>query len=189
MTTTHVMRNGATITRAYHDEADHGWQFYSEHVTQTKDVMLVALREIVAVDQSVTEIADLPPGWMAQRERIGSPWSRVLQYADATPIIVDWSKITSEEAFYDTILPQCGSPSWHGRNLDALADSWITGGIDRGGPPYAFGFFALESTLPDLIPFRDSVLKIAEESIDQNGGRYIQQAEQADAGNRAKPGA
>ncbi|SKA98534.1 Barstar (barnase inhibitor) [Prosthecobacter debontii] len=181
------MQNGAAITRAYHDEDDHGWQFCSEHITHPKDAMLVSLQEIVNIDQSVTEIADLPPGWMAQRERIGSAWHRILQYADATQVIIDWSLITSEEAFYDSVLSQCGSPTWHGRNLDALADSWITGGIDSGGPQYAFGFFASESTLPDLIAFRDSVLKIAEESIDENGGRYIQQSEQSGGGNGLKP--
>jgi RNAse (barnase) inhibitor barstar len=151
--------------------------------------MIVALREIVSMDQTITEIADLPPGWMAQRETIGAPWRRTLQYADAARVIVDWSKITSEDDFYDIILPQCGLPLWHGRNLDALADSWITGGIVRNGPPYAFGFFALESTPPSLIAFRDSILKIAEESIDENGGRYLQQAEQANAGNRRSAGA
>ena len=72
MTTSHVMLHGAQITRAYHDESDHGWQFYSEDVTRTKDAMIVALREIVAVDPTVTEIADILPGWMAKREAIGS---------------------------------------------------------------------------------------------------------------------
>lgn len=177
MTTSHVMRDGAVITRAYHDENDHGWQFYSEHVTLTKDSMIVVLDEIVALDQSVTEISDLPPGWMAQRTGRGFPWHRTLQYADAAQIIVDWSKIMSEEDFYDTIFPQCGSPAWHGRNLDALADSWITGGIDKNGPPYAFGFYGIDSVPQTLIGFRDSVLKIAEESIDENGGRHLTQAE------------
>jgi hypothetical protein len=185
MTTTHVMNDGAAITRAYHDEEDHGWQFYSDHVTHTKDAMVVALEEIVAVDESVAEISDLPPGWMAQRTERGSSWNRTMQYADAAKVIVDWSEIMSEEDFYDAILPQCGSPAWHGRNLDALADSWITGGIDQHGPPYAFGFRGIDSVSPDLIDFRDAVLKIAAESIAENGGRYITQAEQDGGGQPA----
>lgn len=185
MTTTHVMRHGAVITRAYHDDSDHGWQFYSEHVTLTKDAMVVLLSEIVALDPSITEIADLPPGWVAQREGTDFPWRRALHYADATQVLIDWSAIKSEDDFYDTILPQCGSPAWHGRNLNALADSWVTGSIDQGGPPFAFGFFFMESTPPALIPFRDAVLKIAEESIDENGGRYIPQVEQSAGGNFA----
>ena len=173
MTTTHVMQHGAVITRAYHDEPDHGWQFFSAHPTHLQDSMVVALGEVVAADQSIMEIADLPPGWMALREGIGTPWRRVLQYADAPQVLVDWSKIKSVENFYDTVLPQCGSPLWHGRNLDALADSWISGGIDRAGPPYAFGFFFVESVPPELGHFRDSVLKIAADSMQENGGRYI----------------
>jgi RNAse (barnase) inhibitor barstar len=185
MTTTHVMRDGAVITRAYHDEEDHGWQFYSEHVTHTKDAMVVALEEIVALDQSIIEISNLPPGWMAQRTGRGFPWQRAIQYADATRVTVDWSKIMREEDFYNTILPQCGSPKWHGRNLDALADSWVTGGIDQYGPPYTFEFCAIDSVSHDLIGFRDAVLKIAMESIDENGGRYITCAEHPSIGQPA----
>ncbi len=180
ITTSHVMRHGATITRAYHDEIDHGWQFYSEHVTQTKDAMIVALREIVAIDPTITEIADLLPGWMAKREAVGSFWQRDLQYADAAIVLVDWSYVLCESDFYVIVLPQCGSPGWHGRNLDALADSWITGGIDQMGPPYAFGFFNIESTPPDMLGFRDAILEIAQDSIDENGGRFIPQTQPAD---------
>ena len=176
-TTVHVMQRGAIITRAYHDESDHGWQFFPEHVTLTRDAMIVALREIVSVDPSITEIADLPPGWMAQRDSADAPWRRSQQYAEAAQVIVDWSRISGEEDFYDTVLPQCESPAWHGRNLDALADSWITGGINPNGPPYNFGFLSPERTPAALIPFRDSVLKIAAESINENGGRYLPQAE------------
>lgn len=173
LTTTHVVRNGAPITHAYHDEDDHGWQFYSEHETRTQDAMVVALREIVEIDPRITEVADLTPGWMARREGPGMPWIRKLQYDDACRVIVDWSEISSEDDFYDLVLPQCGGPAWHGRNLDALNDSWVTGGIDRGGPPYAFGFLSLELTEPELIRFRDMVLEIARDSINENGGRYL----------------
>jgi RNAse (barnase) inhibitor barstar len=98
------------------------------------------------------------------------------RYADAAHIVVDWTQVTSEDDFYDIILPQCGSPQWHGRNLDALADAWITGGIDRSGAPFIFEFLNPESTRPELIPFRDAVLKIVDESIEENGGKRIHQA-------------
>lgn len=177
MTTTHVMRDGAPIIRAYHDEDDHGWQFYSEHVTQTRDAMVVTLREIMELDPGIAEIVDLLPGWMAQREAPGSAWHRKLNYADAPIIILDWSQVSSKDDFYNQVLPQCGAPSWHGRNLDALNDSWVTGEINQLGPPYAFGFLSADATKPELIPFRDAVLQIAQKSIDENGGRYIQEVE------------
>jgi hypothetical protein len=40
------------------------------------DAMIVGLKEIVVHDSTVLEIADLPPGWIATRDRIGSPWTR-----------------------------------------------------------------------------------------------------------------
>lgn len=185
ITTRQVMLDGKPITHVYHDESDHGWQFHSEGVFRSEDAMIVVLHRIVELDPSLLEIADLPPGWMAQRECRGGPWHRTLRYADAPEIVVDWSSVTSKDDFYDRVLPQCGAPSWHGRNLDALADSWIAGGINRKGPPYAFGFLALDATAPELVPFRDAVLKIAEESIEENGGRYLQEAEQDGGENRA----
>ena len=174
VTTCHVMREGKPITHAYHEESDHSWQFFSAEVTRMEEALIVALHSIVDLDPTILEIADLPPGWMAERDSPGAPWRRSLQYADAVRIAVDWSTLGSEEEFYDLVLTQCGSPSWHGRNLDALNDSWVTGGIDQHGPPYAFAFTSLEATPSHLIPFRDAILGIAEESVAENGGRFIQ---------------
>jgi RNAse (barnase) inhibitor barstar len=133
--------------------------------------MLVCLKEIVAHDETVLEIANLPPGWVATREGTGLPWTRTRQYADATRILIDWSKIRDIDDFYDLVFEQCLSPEWHGRNLDAIADSWIAGGINETGPPYVFVFSSLNQTLPNLIQFRDAIIAIAQKSIDDNGGR------------------
>jgi hypothetical protein len=169
------MCEGEPITRAYHDAEDHGWQFHSPAEARMADAMIVALEEIVKRDASVVEIADLPPGWMAVREKPGAPWVRTRQYEDAARVTVDWSRIGSEEDFYAVVLPQCGSPAWHGRNLDALADSWVTGGIDRAGPPYAFEFINGAAARPELVAFRDEVVRLAGESIDEHGGRWVRE--------------
>ena len=100
-----------------------------------------------------------------------------MQYPNATKIVVDWCTIKSEGDFYDIVLSQCDAPKWHGRNLNALFDSWVTGDINGKGPPYAFAFFALGSTPSILHGFRDSVVGIAHESIRQNGGSFIQGTE------------
>jgi len=173
MTSGKVMREGEPITHVYHDDEDDGWQFYSPAGSRMEDAMIVALEEIVMRDASVLEIADLPPGWMAVREMRGAPWVRKIQYEDAARVRVDWSGIASVEEFYDVVLRQCGSPEWHGRNLAALRDSWVTGDIDRAGPPYAFEFVNAEGTRPELVEFREEVVRIAEESIDENGGRWV----------------
>ena len=100
------------------------------------------------------------------------------QTNDTPEIVVNWARVASVDDFFDSVFPQCESPSWHGRNLDALADSWVTGGINQKGPPYAFVFLAIDATPPALTAFRDAVLKIAQESIDVNGGRLVQSGEQ-----------
>jgi hypothetical protein len=111
---------------------------------------------------------------MAHRSAKGGPWTRSLAYADATPVVVEWSKIQSEGDFFDSVLAQCESPFWHGRNLNALADSWINGGIDPLGPPYAFRFIDGRQVPAMLAEFRDEVEQIARESVDENGGRYCE---------------
>jgi hypothetical protein len=37
---------------------------------------LVALKTIVALDPTVLEVADLPPGWIATRDKVGGAWRR-----------------------------------------------------------------------------------------------------------------
>ncbi len=91
----------------------------------------------------------------------------------ATRVIIDWSIIKDLDHFYDVVLPQCGSPEWHGRNLDALNDSWVTGSISSGGPPFQFEIKNMESTLPELAPMAAVVLEIAQYSVASNGGSCI----------------
>jgi RNAse (barnase) inhibitor barstar len=51
-------------------------------------------------------------------------------------IEIKWQEYQNIDQFYDDIAMQCELPIWFGRNLDALADVWVTGGIDKYGPPY-----------------------------------------------------
>lgn len=171
LTSTHVMREGKLVTRVYHDEDDHGWQFYSEEGSSTSSALIVTLEEVVTMDLSLLKVAHLPPGWQASRASIEDTWHFELQYADASVIAIDWSKLSTEEEFFDAVLPQCASPSWHGRNLDALQDSWVTGGIDKNGPPYAFRFLAGNAGDPAMALFRSKVEETARRSVDENGGR------------------
>src|ERR1019366_4545177 len=76
LTTSQVVNDGKGITHVYHDIDDHGWQFHFPGNRQTSDAMVVALEEIVKLDRSVLDLADLPPGWMAERADRNSPWSR-----------------------------------------------------------------------------------------------------------------
>jgi RNAse (barnase) inhibitor barstar len=49
--------------------------------------------------------------------------------------------------FYNALLASIGAPTWHGRNLSALQDSMIYGGINAIDPPYTIRIFGA-ATLP-----------------------------------------
>ena len=88
------------------------------------------------------------------------------------PIVeIDWRQISSAGEFFDMVLELCESPNWHGRNLDALQDSWVTGGIDKKGPPYHFRFTAPASAPLALEEFVSAVHEIAHQSVAANEGQ------------------
>jgi hypothetical protein len=77
-TTKQVMQLGQPILHVSHDEDDGSWQFHTgAEQLSSSDAMIVALSEIVEHDPSVSELADLPCGWFADRDTVGSPWRRV----------------------------------------------------------------------------------------------------------------
>ena len=77
-TTTQVLRLRQPILHVSHDDEDGAWQFHAGSVqVSTSDMMVVALEEMVAHDPTITELADLPCGWIAERDGMGSPWRRV----------------------------------------------------------------------------------------------------------------
>ena len=68
--------NGAPILLVAHDAEDHGWQFLGLDGAAEADATVVALEEIVRLDSSVLEVANLPPGSSAWRESKSAPWQR-----------------------------------------------------------------------------------------------------------------
>ncbi len=71
-----IVSGGAPILYVAHDQDDHGWQFLGLEDAPESDACLIALDEVVALDRSVLELADLPPGWCAWRPDRRSPWER-----------------------------------------------------------------------------------------------------------------
>ena len=77
-TTKQVLRLRQPILHVSHDADDGTWQFHTGAAqVSAVDAMIVALHEIVEYDPTIRELADLPCGWFAERERIGSPWRRM----------------------------------------------------------------------------------------------------------------
>ncbi|MFD0893433.1 barstar family protein [Luteolibacter ambystomatis] len=171
-TTAGVIHHGEPIIRVYHDEDDHGWQFHLKETEADEKPLLVCLEHIVNLDPTVLEIADLPPGWMAWRASRLEPWNRRETWANAARIEIAWASFDSQNQFYDSIALQCGWPDWHGKNLDALRDSWVTGGIDTNGPPYVFRFQCSAKMEEDMKAFAEVIHQIAKESVSENGGSF-----------------
>lgn len=128
--------------------------------------------EDLATNQDLTLTTD-------KRYAIGYLLSKL---SSVRSVFVDWAQCHSLDDFYDMVLPQCGAPAWHGRNLHALSDSWVTGGIDGEGPPFAFWFLNGSRTAADLLEFRRAIEHLAEASVTENGGE-IHKVDPAVRGN------
>lgn len=85
-------------------------------------------------------------------------------------LTVDWTTIHSLEEFWDLVCREGEEPEWHGRNLAALEDSWVTGDINPTGPPYEFSFVSCDRVREPLRGFAEAVMEIARRSVKENGG-------------------
>jgi hypothetical protein len=75
ITTKPVLREGHPILLVSHD-TDGGWQFLCGTTNQVKDGQVVALGAMLEQDSTLAELADLPEGWRAFRNRFGAQWNR-----------------------------------------------------------------------------------------------------------------
>jgi hypothetical protein len=73
-TTTHVVRAGKPIVYVSHDADDGTWQFHSDDAVSTKDLMILALEEILEIDPTIGSLASLPEGYCASRRDRSSAW-------------------------------------------------------------------------------------------------------------------
>jgi hypothetical protein len=74
-TTKFVVEDKSPILYVFHYEEDGSWQFSGyEHEINDNDYRIVSLQEIINLDNSVLEIADLPLQYMAFRESLKELW-------------------------------------------------------------------------------------------------------------------
>lgn len=71
-----VWEDRRPILYVFHDHDDGAWQFHVDIEPDCGESSVVALEEIVRIDPTIMELADLPLGWCAWREAIGMPWER-----------------------------------------------------------------------------------------------------------------
>lgn len=70
-----VVKEKHLITEVYHDE-DGAWQFFSDDDIENIDscAMLISLKQIVKLDQTILEISDLKQGYIAKRKSLTDSW-------------------------------------------------------------------------------------------------------------------
>ncbi|MER8446094.1 hypothetical protein NKH52_23155 [Mesorhizobium sp. M1066] len=77
ISTRKIFRGSGWIAYASHDADDESWQFYGDEAeVDHDDLILVGLFEVVELDKTVAQLADLPLGWHARRDTKSSPWRR-----------------------------------------------------------------------------------------------------------------
>ncbi|WP_204101549.1 hypothetical protein [Occallatibacter savannae] len=62
------------MTLVFHD-LNGDWQFLGETYIESGGVA-VCLHHAIDADPTLKELADLPLGWCAEREKLGDPWAR-----------------------------------------------------------------------------------------------------------------
>lgn len=67
-----IMERAKPILLVSHDAEDESWQMLTGDAFDMAEAMLVLLKNLVALDESLLELADLSLGWSAWREQPGS---------------------------------------------------------------------------------------------------------------------
>ena len=75
-TTVNVLEKHAPILLVTHDLTDGAWQFHCTKTLAVEDARVIELDCALELDPTLAEVADLPRGWRASRERKGEPWAR-----------------------------------------------------------------------------------------------------------------
>lgn len=76
LTTRQVTDLRSPIRHVIHYSDDGSWAFLCGTTSETDDYRLVHMRDILELDDTLREVADLPLGWSAWREGGQSPWKR-----------------------------------------------------------------------------------------------------------------
>jgi hypothetical protein len=73
-TTSDILARESPILHVSHDADDGGWQFHSGTDIDLDRAKVISLKEIVKLDRSLLELADLPLGWKAVRSSQHDVW-------------------------------------------------------------------------------------------------------------------
>src|SRR4029077_3456891 len=69
-----VVDDRAPVVVVIHYSEDHSWAFLSGRPFQIEHGKVIGMGTALRLDPSLRSVADLQPGWVATRDRIGGPW-------------------------------------------------------------------------------------------------------------------
>lgn len=80
-----VHKGTEPVTYVSHDEEDGAWQFLGDSMSDGGGPVISCFHHPIDNDPSLSELADLPLGWWAEREKPGEPWTRHKHGTESTP--------------------------------------------------------------------------------------------------------
>jgi len=73
-TTKYVLERNSPVLYVHHYEEDGAWSFFGDEECRDDDFRIIALEEMIGIDNSVLELSDMPSGFCAKRKDIASSW-------------------------------------------------------------------------------------------------------------------
>ena len=74
ITCCHIIDNGADILYVSHDAEDGMWQFLCGEIHMKEQARVISLNEIFKLDNTVSELANMFCGYVAERKNKSSKW-------------------------------------------------------------------------------------------------------------------
>ena len=74
ITCCHIIENGADILYVSHDAEDGMWQFLCGETHTQDQARIVSLNEIFTLDHTVSELANMPCGYISERKSKDAKW-------------------------------------------------------------------------------------------------------------------
>ena len=87
-------------------------------------------------------------------------WTREVNVKE---LVLDGTGWQTKDDFYNAFFCAVGAPEWHGRNLDALADSISGGSINRVEVPYKIVIRSYGSIAPQAREMTDKFIHLVRE--------------------------
>lgn len=72
--TKQVVEMGFPILQVIHYSDDHSWAFMCGTTSKPSDTLVVSMEQAISFDESLHNIATLPPGYIASRNTVNEEW-------------------------------------------------------------------------------------------------------------------